>query len=67
MPLRVPKPHFRIDRLSDRYRVSYFTSIDRRLLRRGHVELPLNDFKGFAEELAPFTAATMDRAQTKGK
>lgn len=52
MPLRVPKPYFRIDKLKDRYVVSYHTAKNRQLLRRGWVELPLDDpgaFKGLLD------------------
>lgn len=67
MPLRTAKPYFRIDRLRDRYVVSYFTSKSQKLLRRGWVELPLNDPGAFKGLLAVYVEDTIQSARKQGK
>lgn len=67
MPLRVVKPFYRVDRLQDRYRVSYFTSKNRQLLRRGFVDLPLNDRVGFEEEVKGYVDRFCGPDREQGK
>lgn len=54
MPLRVPKPYYSIVKRQGHYEVSYFTSKNMKLLRRGYVKVPLSDSVAFEEIVAPF-------------
>ena len=64
MPLRTAKPYFRVDKHQGKHVVTYWSSQNRQLLRRGLVQLDPQDKAGYTEELTQFVKKQLNEKDT---